>query len=64
MSPKSKNNCSKTNELSGLACEVRDGDVTLKGKLSWSETDIIGVDNQIELKKLCGFKKKVSQKIE
>ena len=35
----------------------------LKGKLSWSETIIIGVDNRVELKKLCGFKKKVSQKL-
>ena len=34
----------------------------LKGEVSWSETGIIGVDNQIELKKLCGFKKKSKSK--
>ena len=32
--------------------------IEFKGEVSWSETGIIGVDNQIELKKLCGFKKK------
>ena len=35
----------------------------IKGELSWSKTGIIGVDNQIELKRLCGFKKKVSPKL-
>ena len=34
----------------------------LKGELSWSESAIIAVDNQIELKKLCGFKKKSKSK--
>ena len=41
---------------------TKDAEITLKGQLSWSETDIIGVDNQIELKKLCGFKKKSKSK--
>ena len=33
-----------------------------KGELSWSESAMITVDNQIELKKLCGFKKKSKSK--
>ena len=36
--------------------------IEFKGEVSWSETGIIGVDNQIELKKLCGFKKKSKSK--
>ena len=35
----------------------------LQGEVSRWETQIIYVDNQIDLKKLCGFKKKVSQKL-
>ena len=30
-----------------------------KGEMSWPETGIIGVDNEVELKKLCGFEKNI-----
>ena len=30
----------------------------VKGEVSWPETPIFDVDNQLELKKLCEFKKK------
>ena len=39
-------------------------DFRLKGEVSWSETSIFDVDNQLELEKLCEFKKRVSEKIE
>ena len=35
---------------------------SVKGEVSWSETGIIHVDNQIDLKKLCGLKKKSKSK--
>ena len=33
-------------------------------KVSWSENSIFDADNQLELKKLCEFKNRVSEKIE